>query len=127
MKGKTEKIKVTIAQTQGHIADSHFGEADVLLFYTVDTAADESVFERNEENPIKKLDEQGHGSQEKLTAAAKVLEGRQVIVSGQPSPNFKKLRKNTAKSPWWFAQPTMWSRFLQNLSLTSKNSAPFPR
>jgi len=93
------KIKVAIAQTQGHIADSHFGESDALLFYTIDTATGESVFEGSKENPIKKLDEQGHGSQEKLLAAAEVLEDRQVVVSGQPSPNFKKLKEKYGKIP----------------------------
>ena len=93
------KITVAIAQTQGHIADSHFGDSDTLLFYTIDTATGESVFEGSKENPIKKLDEQGHGSEEKLTAAAKVLEDRQVIVSGQPSPKFKKLKEKYGKIP----------------------------
>ncbi len=92
-------LKIAIGRTNGKVSDSHFGDSDELLFYSVNLETGEVEFERSVENPIKKLDEQGHGSEEKLRAAAEVLEDRSVIISGKPSPNFKKLKEKYGKIP----------------------------
>ncbi len=93
------KIKVAIAEKNGNLSNTHFGDSDKILFYTIDTEKNTITFEKEMDNPLKAVKEENHGSEEKLKKAMELLNDRDVIVSGMPSPNFKKLKEKFGKIP----------------------------
>ncbi|BBB31994.1 iron-molybdenum cofactor-binding protein [Thermotomaculum hydrothermale] len=94
-----EKIKIAIAEKDGKVANSHFGDSEKILFYTIDLENNTITFEKEIKNPLKDFKEEKHGSEEKLKNALEILKDREVIASGKPSPNFKKLKEKFGKIP----------------------------
>ena len=92
-----EKIKIAIAEKDGKVANTHLGDSDKILFYTIDTEKNTIEYEKDIANPLKDIE--GHGREEKLKKAMEVLKDREVIASGMPSPNFKKLKEKYGKIP----------------------------
>ena len=91
--------KVAIAITKdGTISPTHFGDADQLLFAEV--CQGEFRILETRPNPVKKVDEERHGSQGKLNQAAGMMKSMNIVATGRLSINFKKMR--TEKNKWPF-------------------------
>ncbi|MCK5878803.1 MAG: hypothetical protein KAH24_03425 [Holophagae bacterium] len=89
--------KVAIAITKdGTISPTHFGDADQLLFAEV--CQGEFRILETRPNPVKKVDEERHGSQGKLNQAAGMMKSMNIVATGRISINFKKMR--TEKNKW---------------------------
>ncbi|NOY22058.1 MAG: hypothetical protein GXO70_00920 [Acidobacteria bacterium] len=99
---KSDKVqwkKAAIAITKdGAISPTHFGDADQLLFAEVCQGKLRILETRP--NPVKKVDEERHGSQEKLNQAAGMMKKVDIVATGKLSGNFRKMR--TEKNKWPF-------------------------
>ncbi len=90
-------IKVAIAEKEGKVSNTHFGDSEKILFYTIDLEKNTIEYEKHISNPLKSIE--GHARGEKLKKAMEILKDREIIASGKPSPNFKKLKENHNKIP----------------------------
>ncbi len=93
------KIKVAIAEKNGNVSNTHFGDSEKILFYTIDLEKNTITFEKEMDNPLKSFEEEKHGNEDKLKKAMEILKDRDIIASGMPSPNFKKLKEKFGKIP----------------------------
>ena len=93
------KIKIAIAEKNGNVSNSHFGDSDKILFYEIDLEKNTITFEKEMDNPLKQVKEDNHGSEGKLKKAMEILKDREIIASGMPSQNFKKLKEKFGKIP----------------------------
>lgn len=82
---------------QGDITGTHFGDSDSIAFVEISVEGFKILQEM--ENPLRQIDEEGHGSREKLEAAQGMLRSATFVIAGKMSPNFKKMRLNKGKMP----------------------------
>ncbi len=106
--------KVAIAVTEDEtISPTHFGDAEQLLFAEVCQGKFRIL--ATKPNPVKRVDEERHGSQEKLNQAAGMMKKVDIVVTGKLSGNFKKMR--TEKNKWPFItglDPELFLNWLKN-------------
>ena len=82
---------------QGRVSDTHFGDSAAICFAEIGTGPMPQC--QIIVNPLKKVDEAGHGDAEKLAAAQDLLGKVMLVVAGRMSPNFKKMREKKGKLP----------------------------
>ena len=92
-----KKVAIAVTET-GAISPTHFGDAERILFAKV-RPGEFRILEIRP-NPVKQVDENQHGSADKLNKAAGLMKDVDIVATGKLSGNFKKMRSKKGKWPF---------------------------